>query len=235
MTSHDEKEFTSEEIKKEFQVERMILFSDAVFAIVITLMAIEVRLPETSEVTTPEGLTSAIIQLLPVFVSYCISFLFVGVIWFQHLRMFSLLKDYDTGLVARNLILLFFVSLFPFSSSVMTRASGAAVTIFLYMGIILLCTTAQFLLYDYILIRRPALRVRHEIDKHLEELRKRKISLVGFIITFILITATYFMIRNPEMKMMSTLWMAVFPVVYRMMIVRRAVLTKKRNSARTEL
>lgn len=43
---------TKDEIKKEFQVERMILFSDAVFAIVITLMAIEIKIPETNEKTS---------------------------------------------------------------------------------------------------------------------------------------------------------------------------------------
>src|SRR4051812_22287955 len=108
----EESEELTAEIKKEFQVERMILFSDAVFAIVITLMAIEIRLPETEHRITPDQVSSVLLRLLPAFTSYTISFVFIGIVWFQHLKIFSLLRSYDTGLVVRNLILLFFIGLF---------------------------------------------------------------------------------------------------------------------------
>ena len=86
MSKHDEKEILGEEIKKEFQLERLIRFSDAVFAIVITLMAIEIRLPETGEHPGAEALVQAMDRLLPVIVSYCVSFVFIGVVWYQHPR-----------------------------------------------------------------------------------------------------------------------------------------------------
>jgi len=173
MSKHDEKEILGEEIKKEFQLERLIRFSDAVFAIVITLMAIEIRLPETGEHPGAEALVQAMDRLLPVIVPYCVSFVFIGVVWYQHLRMFSLLKDYDAGLVLCNLVLLFFVSLFPFSSSVITHEQGSLLAFFIYLGIILLCIASQFALYHYILIGRPVLRVNTDLRQHLEELRKR--------------------------------------------------------------
>src|SRR5215210_739264 len=88
-----------EEVKKEFQLERMILFTDAVFAIVITLMAIEIRIPDTEGTIASESLIKAIKHLVPVIFAYAVSFGFIGVIWYNHLKMFSLLKDYDKGLV----------------------------------------------------------------------------------------------------------------------------------------
>ena len=222
MSKHEEKEITGEEIKKEFQVERMILFSDAVFAIVITLMAIEIRLPETGGKEGALPLGQALEHLLPVIVSYCISFVFIGAIWYQHLRMFSLLKDYDRGLIVRNLVLLFFVSLFPFSSSVITHEQGVMTAMFFYLGIILLSVAAQYFLYRYILVERPGLRISTGIAKHMQELRKQKISLVSFASTYVLITLTSLLITKPELKPMSVMWMAVFPFVYRWMAAKKA-------------
>src|SRR5690349_16730106 len=109
-----------EEVRKEFQVERMILFSDAVFAIVITLMAIEIRLPNGGE-GLHGGLREALRRLAPVLLAYMVSFFFIGTIWYRHLRLFSLVRDYDLGLVVRNLILLFLVGLFPFSATLVTH------------------------------------------------------------------------------------------------------------------
>ena len=60
-----EKEYMKEEIRKEFQLERMVLFSDAVFAIVITLMAIEIRVPDLARNTSSDILTHELVKLIP--------------------------------------------------------------------------------------------------------------------------------------------------------------------------
>ena len=126
---------TREEVKKEFELERMILFSDAVFAIVITLMAIDIKLPESEKLTEGE-LIHGINLLMPVFLTYTVSFIFIGVTWFNHLKVFSLLKDYDTGLIVRNLLLLFFVGLFPFGASIAAKGTEETVLpFFIYMFI----------------------------------------------------------------------------------------------------
>lgn len=218
---HNHDEITRDEIKKEFQLERMILFSDAVFAIVITLMAIEIRLPHTEEGFNIQTLPHELVKLIPVFLAYCASFFFIGAIWYQHLKMFSLLKDYDTGLVVRNMILLFFIGLFPFSASIITRAKGNITGFMLYMIIILLCTAAQYILYHYIVIKRPALRVNTNIDEHVYEVFKRKVALIGFSSVAILTTITTFLIQDPLMKPLATLWMALFPIVYKIAIKKK--------------
>jgi len=86
----EEKEI-KQEIRKEFQLDRMILFSDAVFAIAITLMAIEIRLPANST----EALSEKLVHLIPAILAYTISFVFIGQVWYQHLQVCGLLKDYD--------------------------------------------------------------------------------------------------------------------------------------------
>ena len=73
----ENEEITREEIKKEFQLERMILFSDAVFAIVITLMAIEIKIPEHIQVTN-ENIAKELVHLLPTLLAYIVSFVFIG-------------------------------------------------------------------------------------------------------------------------------------------------------------
>jgi uncharacterized membrane protein len=206
---------STESIKKEFQLERMIIFSDAVFAIVITLMAIEIRIPETGVKLTAETLPDALLHLLPVIFAYCVSFLFIGVIWYQHLKMFGLLKDYDKGLVIRNMTLLFFIGLFPFCASLLTKAKGVMMAVLMYWAIILICMLAQFILYRYILVQKPQLRINAAADQHFLELKKRKIAVIGFGTTGILIIVTYLLIPDPESKNLATLWMAAFAFTYK--------------------
>jgi uncharacterized membrane protein len=220
MEHHENEEITREEIKKEFQLERMILFSDAVFAIVITLMAIEIKIPET-EILTSETLPKALFHLIPVLLAYIVSFVFIGTIWYQHLKIFSLLKDYDKGLVIRNMLLLFFIGLFPFCASLMTKAKGLMAPFFIYLCIILLCVISQYLLYHYIIKKRPSIRINTDISEHEAELYKRKVSVIAFSIAAVLVMVTYLLIPQPELKTMSMMWMMLFPIVYRIFIKKK--------------
>ena len=216
MKVNDAEDITREEIKTEFQLERMILFSDAVFAIVITLMAIEIKIPE-NETLTDATLPKALFHLVPTLLAYIVSFGFIGAIWYQHLKMFSLLKDYDKGLVVRNMLLLFFIGLFPFSATLITRAKGQMIPFFIYLSMILSCVIAQYVLYHYIIEQRPSIRLNTDISEHQAELKKRKIAMVGFTTAAILIMITYVLIPQQELKTLSMLWMMVFPIVYKWM------------------
>jgi uncharacterized membrane protein len=217
MKHPENEEITREEIKKEFQLERMILFSDAVFAIVITLMAIEIKIPE-SVTLTAETLPKALLHLAPVLLAYIVSFIFIGSIWYQHLKMFSLLKDYDKGLVVRNMLMLFFIGLFPFSATLITRAKGQIIPFFIYLSVILFCVIAQYLLYHYIVVKRPSIRLNTDMIEHKTELYKRKVSVICFTIAAVLVMITYFLIPIPELKTLSMFWMMLFPIVYRILI-----------------
>ena len=224
MKPTENEEITREEIKKEFQLERMILFSDAVFAIVITLMAIEIKIPEDTELTA-ETMGNAMKHLIPTILAYVVSFIFIGSIWYQHLKMFSLLKDYDRGLVIRNMLLLFFIGLFPFSATLITRAKGEMLPFFMYLFMILFCVIAQYILYHYIVVGRPSIRLNTDLSEHKAELHKRKIAVIGFSSAAFLIMGTYLMIPDPELRNLSMLWMIAFPIVFKMYSRKKRVKT----------
>lgn len=221
MKPNENEEITRDEIKKEFQLERMILFSDAVFAIVITLMAIEIKIPETEELTS-ETLGKALFHLLPTLLAYIVSFIFIGSIWYQHLKMFSLLKDYNKGLVIRNMVLLFFIGLFPFSATLITRAKGQMLPFYMYLFMILFCVIAQYVLYRYI-VGNPSIRLNTDMAQHIEELHKRKVAVIGFSAAAVLIMITSFAIPQPELKSMSMLWMTAFPIFFKLMTRKKQV------------
>ena len=109
------------ELRKEFQLERMILFSDAVFAIAITLLVIEIKIPDKEFLNEHGGLSDKVLlralnELVPKFVGYLISFCLIGLYWSIHHRMFGFVTNYDRKLLFLNLLFLFFVALMPFST-----------------------------------------------------------------------------------------------------------------------
>jgi uncharacterized membrane protein len=143
------------EIKKEFQLERVVLFSDAVFAIIITIMVLDIRLPEGLRHATSAQAQQAFIQLLPKMFAYCFSFFLVSKFWRSHLKIFSLLKDYDSRLLSLNLLYLFSVSLFPFavsltSGNISLESPQFAWACYTYIGIFLFCTFSQTVLATYL-------------------------------------------------------------------------------------
>lgn len=106
------------EKKKEFQLERLILFSDAVFAIAITLLVIEIKVPEIEKSELSEArLLNALVHLIPKFFGFIISFMFIGIYWTVHHRLFGYVVNYTPKLLRLNLLFLFAVALMPFSTA----------------------------------------------------------------------------------------------------------------------
>ena len=113
------------ELRKEFQLERMILFSDAVFAIAITLLVIEIKIPEIEkEHISDHMLSEALVELTPKFAGFIVSFLLIGGYWFIHHRMFGYVTSYTRRLVTLNLMFLFFIALMPFSTGFYSEYAG---------------------------------------------------------------------------------------------------------------
>jgi uncharacterized membrane protein len=101
-------------------LERVLFFSDAVIAIAITLLAIDLRLPETGGSTDRE-LLHQLRDLAPDFVAFFISFAVIGVYWVAHHRMFRYIDGFDYGLLLLNLLFLLFVALLPFLTALLGR------------------------------------------------------------------------------------------------------------------
>ena len=105
------------ELKKEFQLERMILFSDAVFAIAITLLVIEIKVPHIEVNLTDKIVVGELIHLLPKFFGFVFSFFIIGIYWTVHHRLFSYLTNYDNKLIWLNIFFLFSIALMPFTTA----------------------------------------------------------------------------------------------------------------------
>jgi uncharacterized membrane protein len=216
-----------EEIRKEFQLDRMILFSDAVFAIVITLMAIEIRLPHIEGEVTNDMLITQIIHLAPYIIAYAGSFLFIGSTWYQHLQIFSLLKDYDAKLVVRNLVMLFFLGFFPFSASLIATVSyGLYLPIGIYFGVLLACSLSQLRLQHYILVQQPNLRIRGDISNELLRYKTSRIVTYMFVAVFILITITFYLVPQ-RLSWIAWWWFFPFPFVIKFFKKRIGVVSRK--------
>jgi uncharacterized membrane protein len=104
------------DLKKEFQIERLVLFSDAVFAIAITLLIIELKVPELSKPHTERHLLETLSEQIPKFIGFLVSFIVISMYWINHHLLFGMLCNYNRRIIWANLRFLFTIVLMPFSS-----------------------------------------------------------------------------------------------------------------------
>lgn len=121
----------STEVERSFELERIVFFSDAVFAIAVTLLAIELHVPELS-VESSDALVSALLAEVPKFFAFGMSFWIIALFWVAHHRYFRYIIKYDAGLLMLNLLLLFCVSLVPFTMSVLGEYGNLRAANWLY-------------------------------------------------------------------------------------------------------
>jgi uncharacterized membrane protein len=135
--------------KKNFQLERIALFSDAVFAIAITLLVIEIKVPELDE-TTNGNLSFALGHLVPHLFSFLLSFMVIGIYWLSHHRMFNYIINYDRKLLWLNLLFLFFIALMPFSSNVYGVYGQLNTAFYIYVLNISFVALFNFSMWNYV-------------------------------------------------------------------------------------
>src|SRR5262245_4784987 len=100
---------------------RLEAFADAVFAIAITLLIIEIRLPPRDAVAAGGGLAAALLDLWPSYVGYLTSFIVIGIMWANHHNLMKLIDRIDHGFITFTLLLLMCVAFLPFPTAVMAE------------------------------------------------------------------------------------------------------------------
>jgi len=118
---------------------RLEAFSDGVLAIIITIMVLELKVPHATDL-------SALADLLPVFLSYVLSFIYIGIYWNNHHHLLHTVSTVNGGLLWANLHLLFWLSLFPFATGWMGENHFAPVPSALYGLVLLMAAIAYWLL-----------------------------------------------------------------------------------------
>jgi len=179
-------------MEKEFELERVMLFSDAVFAIAITLLIIDIKFPEHLSTNSPFRL---FLPTILGFAAFTLSFFFVGQFWSIHLRLFRMLKTYDPGLISRNLLFLFFIVTFPFTASGLKFLwDGSIFPIYLYMFNIAFVTIAHLILCRYIFYGKTKLAREGDTEekKYLYTLSKyNAISMTGSALLILIISLAF--------------------------------------------
>src|SRR3569833_1837419 len=189
------------EIKKEFQLERVIFFSDAIFAIVITIMELDVKLPDVfSGFVFEKDLQMAFLHDFPRFIAYLVSFVLIGSLWMKHLRIFSFLKDYNRQLIALNLLFLLSISLFPFALSLVFISREYLRYpwgIYTYIGIIYFTYFSQTLLIWYLVRNKLELCNRPNELESAVQWRTRRIEFIAMPAFAVLMVAASFLNISP--------------------------------------
>lgn len=142
--------------RREFQLERLILFTDAVFAIAITLLIIEIKVPEFhGDEATDAVLGYALLHLIPKFAGFFISFMLIGMYWTRHHFLFGFITDYTPRLIWLNMIFLLSIVLMPFSTGFFGEYSVPAsvhlkAPLIFYVGNVCITGFLLYLLWRYV-------------------------------------------------------------------------------------
>jgi uncharacterized membrane protein len=181
-------------------------------------------LPEHSELSIQKQL----LHIIPTIICYAISFVFIGSIWYRHLQVFGLLKTFNKTVVLLNLTMLFFIGLFPFSISLVTKnGNHVMIAIFIYLFIIACCKASQIAIEHYILIKKPSLRMDKDARKQIQIYKENKIAFIGLIALSITVILTFILIPNQDKKPIAWVWFSIFPLLLKYLKKKSDTKTKK--------
>ncbi len=123
MTSHD---------NSELQMERIVFFSDAVFAIAITLLIIEIKVPHLEHDASDRDFWIALLIETPKIIGFLFSFFVIGAYWVGHHQIYGYIKKWNNGLIWRNVMFLAAIAFIPFSTAFFSEYPSRFVPLFLY-------------------------------------------------------------------------------------------------------
>jgi TMEM175 potassium channel family protein len=150
---------------------RLEAFSDGVLAIIITIMVLELKVPHAVEL-------SALKPVLPVLSSYVLSFIYLGIYWNNHHHLFQATEEVSGGILWANLHLLFWLSLFPFTTAWMGENQLAAIPTAVYGFVLLMAGIAYYILERAIIAKEGSESlVAQAVGKD----RKAKLSLLLYL------------------------------------------------------
>jgi uncharacterized membrane protein len=185
-------------------VEKLSLFSDAVFAIAITLLAIDIRVPLLAENLISSQLSNEIVGLAPKFISFILSFFIVGSYWMIYHRTFRLIKRYDQGLIFLNLLFLMFVVLLPFPNDLIGKYPTQQIAVVTYAIFLFATGISLCLLWVH------ASKGHRLIDEILSPKYIRTFTLRLFISPGVFLISIAVSFLNPLYCLV--LWSCTFPV-----------------------
>jgi uncharacterized membrane protein len=169
--------------KTGLRVERLTLFSDAIFAFAMTLLAVNIRVPEIVQGLVSSQLNVELANLAPKFIGYGLSFFISASYWVFYHRIFTNIKRYDLMLIWLNIAFLFFVVLIPFPSDLIGRFLTEQVSVVIYSTMMAATGFALSLIWLY------ASRNHRLIDEGLSNAAIRRLSLRTLLMPFVFVVS----------------------------------------------
>jgi uncharacterized membrane protein len=157
--------------------DRLTAFSDGVFAVIVTIMVLELKAPE-------EPTFAALFPLWPFAVSYVVSYLFIAIIWINHHHLMRFVATPRPGLIWINFIHLFMVSLLPFATAWVARTQLASIPVAFYAGLFVCIDIAYNVFEREVLARADTTQVS-ERTRRLARLRSIAVLAIFIIATFV--------------------------------------------------
>jgi uncharacterized membrane protein len=148
---------------------RLAAYSDAVFAVIVTIMVLELEAPE-------EASFAALWPLWPTVISYAVSYLFIAIIWINHHHLMRLVGAPTLGLIWINFVHLFLVSLVPFATAWVARTHLASSPVAFYAGLFVCVDTAYNVFERDVLARAAA---THVSERARRVARRRSIGVLA--------------------------------------------------------
>jgi len=166
----------------ELSKERLEAFSDGVIAILITVMVFDLKLDEE---VMANGLSEALLALVPKILSYLISFSMLAIMWVSHHQLFRELKRVNPPLLWMNMLLLFWMSMLPFATHVLGEDPRASLAISLYAGILFGNAFAFYLIRRY-LIKRSGSSLHTDPKGHGKVNRRNLVAMLSYALAALL-------------------------------------------------
>lgn len=157
--------------------DRLAAFSDAVFAVIVTIMVLELKAPELPAFR-------ALAPLWPTAISYAVSYLFIAIIWINHHHLMRLVGRPTTGLIWVNFLHLFLVSFLPFATAWVARTRLASAPVAFYAGLFVCIDIAYNIFERQILTSPNAARIS---DRARGLARRRSLIVLASFVTAVVI------------------------------------------------
>jgi uncharacterized membrane protein len=168
---------------------RIAALADGIFAVAMTLLVLDLKLPESAKTATDAEVWRQLVDLKGLFLIYALSFLVLGTYWVGHHHQFHFVRRVNRGLLWLNLLFLLFITLVPFSTNLLADRSHLHLPVVVY-GLNLLLLSVMFLWHLRYLTRHPELAHDGLTPARAAEVRRRS-ALVVFVAAASIVVSFY--------------------------------------------
>ncbi len=181
-------------------MERLVFFSDAVFAIALTLLVIDIKVPLDDE----GGSADVVLAAIPSIYAYALSFYVIAVNWMGHHRKYAHIERFDSRLIGLNFLLLFMVAFVPFPTSLIAEYGGEVTSVVLYAAVVASLSLLQLAAWAY---AHHAGHLAADVDPQLYRYMARNLLAVPLVFGLSILIAIFW---DPWIAMWS--WILLVPV-----------------------